>query len=459
MTRVIDIPTPLTALAQSLPCGPLYLVGGGVRDPLLGLAAGDFDVAGPVPPETLCAAAQAAGYPASVRSSRMGTVEISLAGHCVEYTAFREESYPPGGGHHPNAVRFTDSLARDALRRDFTVNALYADLATGRVIDPLGGLIDLEKKQLVTCRPNAMDTLKDDGLRLLRLARFAGELGFSVRPDLCAAARAYAGQINDISRPRIWAELCKIMLADVRFNVPDGHARALSVLDTTGVLYALIPALREGDGVLQSAAYHAHDVLRHNLAAFAASGPDPVLRWAALLHDVGKPRALAQTGRMIGHDALGAAMAADILRDLGADHRTVRDVSLLVERHMFDLSGNARVNTVRKRFARWGFGFARQLIALRTYDVAGSGRPLFGVDTAARWQAILSQMQREGCVDDPAALAISGAEIMRVCGLAPGPLVGRVKQALFDQCAIDPRLNDRQTLLRLAPQAARQLVH
>lgn len=459
MTRVIDIAIApaLCALARSLPCGPLYLVGGGVRDALLGLCAGDLDIAGPVPPETLCAAARAAGHPASVRSSRMGTVEIELAGQCVEYTAFREESYPPGGGHHPSDVRFTDSLERDALRRDFTINALYADLLTGRVIDPLGGLGALSQKQLVACRPDAMDTLKDDGLRLLRLARFAGELGFSVRPDLFAAARAYAGQISAIARPRVWAELCKIVRADARFGVPDGHVRALSVLDGTGVLYALIPALLEGDGVLQSATYHAHDVLRHNLAAYAASGPDPVLRWAALLHDVGKPRALDQTGRMVGHDALGAVMAAEILRGLGADHRIVQNVSLLIERHMFDLSGNARVNTVRKRFARWGFGFARQLIALRTCDVVGSGRPLAGVDTAARWQAILEEMQREGCVDDPAALAISGAEIMRVCGLAPGPLVGRVKQALFDQCAIDPRLNDARTLLRLAPQAARQL--
>lgn len=459
MTRAIDIAPPLGALARALPCGPLYLVGGGVRDPLLGLCAGDYDIAGPVPPETLCAAAKAAGYCASVRSSRMGTVEIALFDKCIEYTAFREESYPPGGGHHPDRVRFTDSLERDALRRDFTVNALYADLATGQILDPLGGLAHLSQKQLVACRSNAVDTLRDDGLRLLRLARFAGELGFSVRADLLDAARAYAGQINAISRPRIWAELSKIMCADARYGVPGGHAAALAVLDATGVLYALIPALQEGDGVLQSQTYHAHDVLRHNLATFAASDPDPVLRWAALLHDVGKPRALDESGRMIGHDTLGAAMAADILRSLGADNRTVSAVCDLIARHMFDLSGDARVNTVRKRFARWGFGFARRLIALRRYDVAGSGRPLFGVDTAARWETILSDMQREGCIDQLSALAISGADIMRVCQLPPGKPVGRLKQLLFDQCAIDPRLNTRETLLRLAPQAARQLSH
>lgn len=458
MSTDIQISPSLQAFIQALQAPvPLYLVGGGVRNALLGLPEGDYDLTGPLPPKEILHLSKRAGFPAVLRSSKMGTVEIRLCGNIIEYTPFRIESYPPGGGHHPARVVFTQSMEQDALRRDFTVNALYADLATGRVLDPVNGLADLAGRRLSTCRPSAVETLRDDGLRLLRMARFAGELGFEIAPDLMQAAQRFAPQIHAISAPRIWAECSKIVLADVKYQTPGGHARAMQALEVSGVLYQLIPELKEGKGVTQNQIYHAFDVLGHNLAAYSASLPEAALRWSALLHDVGKPRAKDETGRMIGHDAIGAAMSAEILTRLGADNHTVRLVHDLIARHMFDLNGSAKLNTVRKHFAVWGFPFAEQLIALRRSDIAGSGRPLVDMDTAGKWEQILTQMRSQGCIDDIRQLRISGAEIMQACQLSPSPMVGRIKQALFEQCAMDPEKNDPRWLVSMAPKVYSQL--
>ena len=460
MKNSICIPKSLRDLSSRLASPmPLYLVGGGVRNALLGFPDSDYDLTGALDASTFCALAQKAGYKALIRSSRMGTVEIRLEDQILEYTTFRIESYAPGGGHHPEQVVFTTSLEEDAKRRDFTANALYADLATGQISDPLQGRKAIAAKQLRACRPNATDTLKDDGLRLLRMARFAGELGFSIEPALMQAARQYAEQIHAISKPRVWNELKKIVLADVPYHTTGGHIIAMEALEQSGVLFALIPELKEGDGLLQSERYHAYDVLHHNLACYAASESDLVLRWAALLHDVGKPKAKRETGRMIRHDIIGAALCPGIFFRLGADNDTIQGVQLLVARHMFDLEGTARVNTVRKRFALWGFEFAENLIAMRRYDVAGSGRPMGPVDTAGRWEGILRQMKQEGCIDQINQLKISGQEIMQVCGLAPSPMIGKIKQALFEYCAIYPAYNENAKLRDMAPKLYRQFLN
>ena len=456
---LINIPPSLQRFQQRIAAPTtLYLVGGGVRNALLNLPVHDYDLTGTLLPEELQSLAHQAGYDAVVRSSKMGTVEIKLEDKIIEYTTFRIESYAPGGGHEPTSVVFTGSLEQDALRRDFSVNALYADLSTGQIQDPVHGLQSLMHKQLVACRPNAVNTLKDDGLRLLRMARFAGELGFSVRADLLQAAQRFSPHIQAISKPRIWSELSKIILADKPYQNVHGHAQALQILDLTKVLYVLIPELWEGHGIMQNKTYHAYDVLGHNMATFAASAPDAILRWASLLHDVGKPRAKDADGHMIGHDRIGADLSRQILDRLGSDHHTIEAVSKLIARHMFDLNGSARCNTVRKYFATWGFDFTEKLIALRRNDIAGSGQPIVNMDTAAKWDQILQDMRAQGCIDDIKLLKITGKQIMEACNIPPSPLVGRIKQALFEQCAMDAQKNNADWLLKMAPNIYQQFL-
>ena len=213
---------------------------------------------------------------------------------------------------------------------------------------------------------------------------------------------------------------------------------AMQALEVSGVLYQLIPELKEGKGVTQNQIYHAFDVCWGITWLPRCQPARAALRWSALLHDVGKPRAKDETGRMIGHDAIGAAMSAEILTRLGADNHTVRLVHDLIARHMFDLNGSAKLNTVRKHFAVWGVSVCRAAhccgaVTLRVL----AGRWWIWI-RLANGNKFLTQMRSQGCIDDIRQLRISGAEIMQACQLSPSPMVGRIKQALFEQCAMDP---------------------
>ena len=171
ITLKTELRQELCALAQALGT-PVYLVGGCVRNALLGLPAADVDVASAALPEQVLAAAARMGAQAAVVHQTLGTVELYLAGERIEHTAFRRESYAPGGGHAPENVRLGVSLKEDALRRDFSVNALYYDIAGDAVLDPTGrGFADLKKRRLRSARPNAEEMIRDDALRLLRMVQ------------------------------------------------------------------------------------------------------------------------------------------------------------------------------------------------------------------------------------------------------------------------------------------------
>ena len=458
------IPPWIAPLAQAFEAqgAALYLVGGAVRNALLGMDATDFDACGALLPKAAQALAIACGYEARVRSCELGTVEIGCVQGRLEYTPFRVESYASGGEHRPARVQFTDSLTEDAMRRDFTINALYAHAGTGEVLDPCGGIPDLARGTLRACRPCAHHTMRDDGLRILRMVRFAGELQFAPDSALMEAARANARNLLDLSPTRIFGEWQRICLCDTRYPAsgqgPEKLLYAMDLLHQCGAMQVLCPELCEGIGVLQAPRYHAHDVYGHNLHTFAAAPPELDMRLAGLLHDVAKPRrAHAQNGKMYGHEVQGAEMAQAILARLGVPDALRGDVCTLIARHMFDLTGQAKESTLRVRFCNWGFAFVRKLICMRQCDIAGSGRPAVHDTTVARWQRVLDTLCAEGAIDDIRQLRIDGTQIMRACGIGPGPRVGRIKQLLFEQCAQDPRRNEPQRLMREAQRLCRQL--
>ena len=460
----IPIPRWITPLAQAFETQgtALYLVGGAVRNALLGIDPTDFDACGALLPEAVQSLAAACGYEARVRSCEMGTVDIACAQGQLEYTPFRVESYAKGGEHRPARVRFTHSLTDDAKRRDFTINALYAHAGTGEILDPCGGQADLAHGVLRACRACARHTLQDDGLRILRMVRFAGELQFAPDPALMHAAQAYVHNLLDLSPSRVFGEWQRICLCDTRYpskgQGPQKLLYAMELLHRCGAMQVLCPELCEGIGILQAPRYHAYDVYEHNLHTFAAAPPVLLMRLACLLHDVAKPRrAAAQNGKMYGHETQGAEMAQRILARLGVPHALRRDVCTLIARHMFDLTGQAKESTLRVRFCSWGFDFVDTLICMRRCDVAGSGRPAVYDETVARWQHVLNALRAEGAIDDIRQLRIDGAQIMQACGIGPGPRVGRIKQLLFEQCAQDPRRNEPRRLMLEAQRLARQL--
>lgn len=460
----ISIPHWIAPLAQAFESQgtPLYLVGGAVRNALLQVDPTDFDACGAVLPEMVQALATACGYSARVRSGEMGTVDICCADGQLEYTPFRVESYAQGGEHRPARVCFTHSLPQDARRRDFTINALYAHAGTGELVDPCGGIHDLAQGVLRACANDAHETMQDDGLRILRMVRFAGELQLTPDTALMDAACAHVHNLLDLSPLRIFGEWQRICLCDTRYPTRGQGTEkllyAMELLHRTGAMQALCPELCEGIDVLQTPRYHAYDVYQHNLHTFAAAPASLFMRLACLFHDVAKPRrAAAQGGRMYGHETLGAEMAQNILVRLGAPKALRKDVCTLIARHMFDLAGQVKISTLRTRFCNWGFDFVEALICMRQCDVAGSGRPVVCDATVARWQRVLAALRAEGAIDDIRQLRINGAQIMQACGIGPGPRVGRIKQLLFEQCAQNPKRNDPQRLTQLAQRLARQL--
>jgi len=432
----------------------LYLVGGQVRNSLLGLPGSDWDVASRALPKEV-AALLGDAYDLRQINPRLGTIVIRRGEMALEYTSFRTESYGSGGVHAPERVQVGASLEEDALRRDFSVNALYYDILAERVEDPTGrGLEDIARRKIRTTTEDPTAIIEDDGLRLLRMVRLAAELGFTIDRELFDKARQNRGLIRDISRERIAAELEKILLADQKYallsRIP-GHLRGLLFLRGCGLLGELFPELEEGAG-LEQGMYHKYSVLFHSIYTAGWAPPTLVLRLAGLMHDVGKPRVWRETGRMVGHDKLGAKIAEARLVALGFPKLVCRNVAELVAAHMFDLRGEARESRIRRKVRQLGYQRFLQMADLREADVRGSGLEQGRVESAQRFRMVAEKMQREGAPLTPAELAISGREIMERFDLPPGPLVGALLEELLKVCVQKPSQNQPEKLYHYAKQ-------
>ncbi len=429
----------------------LYGVGGMVRNPLLGLTVADFDVCAALPPERVRALCERAGFACAEKGAAFGTLDILADGERFEYACFRAEQYDETGAHRPQSVRFSQSLEEDAFRRDFTVNALYLDPLSGEVIDPTGGLSDLEKRLLRATSKNPGDILRDDGLRILRLARFAAELGFVAEPATLEAAREHAGGLVDISPERVQAELNKLLLADVRYRAGEASlVYGLALLYESGALEAVLPELARCAGVKQKAQYHAYDVLYHSFHACACAPPELTLRIAMLLHDIGKPAALESHGKMHGHELLSAQMAERILSRFKYPTAIKKEAVELIRLHMYDLKGEARPRTLKKRFVQLGKERALRLCAVREADVHGSGIETGEVATARRWREVLADMERKNAPFTERELCCTGLDIEGWLSIPPGPRVGEIKRALLLHCACKPEDNTPARLRALA---------
>lgn len=206
----------LRAIARVFLDHPVYAVGGTVRNTLMGLPVSDVDLCGPARPEAVMKLCEDTPVTARLRAAHFGTVELHIGGHMAEYTTFRQDSYRTG--HQPVAVRFADTLEEDALRRDFSVNALYTPLwDLTWVIDPTGGLPHLREKVLHTVTGDPDQVLKDDGLRILRAVRFQAELGFSLTPEVLRSATKYVALLDEIAPERKRDELTKLLTADTKY--------------------------------------------------------------------------------------------------------------------------------------------------------------------------------------------------------------------------------------------------
>ncbi len=436
----------------------LFVVGGRVRNAFLGLRVSDTDVTSALRPDEVVRLAQEAGWKVVPKGAAFGMVEVHIGGKTYEHTTFRRDKYAEGGAHRPTAVTFSDTPEEDAFRRDFTVNALYADVLTGEVADPTGGVSDIKARLIRATSPDPELILRDDGLRIMRLCRFAAELGFDIEERTFAAAKKCARQLADISAERVRDELVKILTADTKYGLPpeESMLRGLHLLDEVGALDVILPELALCRGVEQSPRYHRWPVLEHIFRTTAMSKPVLSLRLGCLLHDAAKPVVLERQGNMHGHDVEGEAIARSVLQRLRFDNETTERAVWLVRYHMYDLDGNAKEPTLKRRFARWGREKVEALCDIREADFRGSVGEYIPVKSADRWKRVLADMERRNTPFSERDLACTGADVMEWTGLPAGPRVGEIKSALLDHCAVRPQDNEREKLRRIVRDTVRR---
>jgi tRNA nucleotidyltransferase (CCA-adding enzyme) len=286
----IELSKNLIKLAQ-LFTSPLYVVGGHVRNSLLGIESFDVDLASDLTPQQVAELLDGTEFSLASINKRLGTLKIIVIGgrESFEYTTFREDSYPQSGAHSPQEVCFTNDILTDAKRRDFKANAVYYDILQDKIIDLLGGLNDIKHRVISTTR-SPMEVFSEDGLRILRMVRQACELGFDIDGNTFKVAAENVDLLKDISAQRIREELIKIINADHKYPsliLPNAHERGIRLLDELGALKYVLPDLAESKGFNQHSKFHCHDVFEHTMIVFKNCPPSA--RIAALLHDLAKP--------------------------------------------------------------------------------------------------------------------------------------------------------------------------
>ena len=443
------LPEKLKNLANACP-SPLYVVGGSVRDRIAGLtpAIHDWDICSPLSAESFSEIATAQGFLVQAVYRNTGTVKISDGVQDYEYSCFRSDKYVRGT-HVPVEIFFTEDISLDARRRDFTANAVYYDIAKERFVDPLNGIPAIQERRLTTV-DSAKKVFGEDGLRLMRLARQAAQLGFEPDAECLLGAMENAALIQDISPERIYEELLYVLTADKKCGIIDAPYHGMQILEKTGVLTYVLPELAKGKGLTQRADFHKYDVLEHSFKALSymeKQTEDSTLRLAALLHDVGKPLCMLRDGNAHSHPEEGEALARDILNRLKAPKKTTQRVCQLVKNHMYDFDCKTSENKLR-RFFVVNKELLSDLLLLKQADFSACTDDVSKAPTCQKWEALLSKMREEKVPFSLKELAVNGNDLLQE-GIPPHHIATLLNSLLL-HTAVFPFENTKERLLRLA---------
>lgn len=425
-----------------------WVVGGCVRDVLRGGTPLDWDLCTDAKPEETMRV-----FPRAIPTGiAHGTVTVVRNKQHYEITTLRHE-VGFSDGRRPDAVHFVDNIELDLARRDFTINAMAVDPTNGALVDPFGGVADL-RAGVIRAVGDATERFAEDGLRVLRAARFAARFEFTLEPSTENAIEGSLGSYAKVSGERVrdeWAKTLKAKRPSIGFEL----------MRRTGILAVTCPELMESVGCTQNK-HHDYDVWGHAMACMdAAPGADVTLRLAALLHDVGKPRSKAWSDAksdytFYDHDRIGAEMVAPICMRLKLSNDERERVTELVRHHMwhYDDWGDA---AVRRWLRKVGKNRVEDLLALRDADVRGKGPTRSFADDDARTAAFRAHIERvmaEGVAFGIKDLKIGGRELMGGLGLKPGPQLGVLLEKLLEEVIAEPALNDPARLLARARELA-----
>ncbi len=432
------IPQEVCAVLQTLERAgyEAYAVGGCVRDMRMGKTPHDWDVTTSALPQETMALFDHFAIPTGLQH---GTVTVRSGELSCEVTTFRTDGDYPDH-RHPAAVTFTRSLREDLARRDLTVNAMAMDMR-GTLHDPFDGQADIRRRTL-RCVGEPERRFQEDALRILRTLRFSATLGFAIEEDTHQALRAQCGDLRYVAAERVREELTKLLCgADV--------LRVL--LDDPQVLGVVLPEILPCVGFDQHNRHHCYDVWGHAAHAVAAAPPDPVLRWAMLLHDLGKPQCFTMdeqgVGHFHGHHRPSAEMAETICRRLRFDKATAQRICMLVRYH--DRPIPLTEKAIRRAMNQLGVEGLRQLCAVKRADNLAQHPDYRSRQREIdEGEAIMDALLAKDACFSLKQLAVNGRD-MAALGLE-GPAIGQALQALLEAVMDGEADNDRAALLALA---------
>lgn len=413
-----------------------YVVGGCVRDSILGRVPQDWDIttsALPLQVKELFRRTIDTGL-------QHGTVTIMQGEEGFEVTTYRIDGEYEDG-RHPKDVTFTPNLEEDLLRRDFTINAMAYSDRRG-LVDLYDGIGDIERKT-IRCVGDPMARFGEDALRMLRAVRFSAQLGYTIEPATRDAITKLAGTLEKISAERIRTELVKLLVSDNPYELKEAYE--------TGMTAVFLPEFDRAMQTAQNHKHHCYSVGEHILHSIEEIEAEPVLRIAMLLHDIGKPDSLtvdeAGITHFHGHPVLGESMARDILRRLKFDNDTIDKVCRLVRFHDYGNGIEPDERMTRRAVNKLGEDIFPMFLQVSRADTMAQSmynreKKLANI---AEWSRMYDKIKAENQCVSLKTLKINGRDLIGM-GVKPGPQLGQILNALLEEVLDEPTRNDEEWL-------------
>ena len=402
-----------------------YIVGGAIRDALLNRKAVDWDITTDAEVHEI----QSAFKDIRQFSLKHKTVTLVYSEMFLDVTTMK-------GDEGEKADIFSD-----LGHRDFTLNAMAYDEEKSIVLDPHGGAFDIKMKKLkAVSNPN--DRFIEDPLRILRALRIAGELDFSIDKGTLDSIPCLASALSTVSVERIRDELVKIILCRNASNL-------LELMCETGIMKYILPELLEGYGMEQNS-WHKHTVFDHTVKTVENVPPNHILRIAALLHDIGKPRVKEEINgeyHFYNHQNVSSAMAKEILERLRFGKDEIRKITALISFHMIDYKEGWSDAAVRRLIKRVGQDNIDELLVLRKADIIAHGIMDDKPDLLTHLEQRIAKLREANIAVNITDLAIDGKKVMEVLGLKSGPEVGKILKKMLELIIDNPELNSEEELI------------
>ena len=442
--KKINIPQEVTDIMDNIQSAGYksYIVGGCVRDSILERDINDWDICTSAKPEDIMDIfGQMQDFKIVPVGIEHGTVMLVYRGSAYEVTTFRiDGDYMDG--RRPSSVSFTEDIEKDLSRRDFTINAMAYSKDEG-LIDPFEGRCDM-KRSLIKCVGDPEKRFGEDALRMMRAIRFAAQLGFEIEKDTFEAICNSWSLAKNISVERIRQEFGKIMISD-------NPSKGIRLLMETGLMNFIAPQLYDIVGVDQKNPYHDKDIFEHTMSVVENTPKRLNVRLAALFHDISKPECMfldeGGMGHFYEHDSIGSDVAADILKKLKYDNKTIKSVSTLIREHMINLE-HFTEKGIKRFINRIGSENLEDFFDLRRADIKGCAGPLdFSAldDFVESVHEIINRKEPLSVKE----LAVNGKDLMGI-GYKEGKEIGEILVWLLEIVMEYPDMNTKEQLMQMA---------